>query len=106
MIGLRVSRPTWWTPSVSMTVPSAKTWRNMPNWWPSSERLSVTRVTIGSDSVNGRDTRGRGMIRGVAVGPEVAGVETSVAGADGVDVTGRDGPGDGGSADGGGAALG
>jgi hypothetical protein len=46
------------------------------------------------------------MIRGVAVEPEVAGVETSVAGADGVDVTGRDGSGDGGSAVGGGAALG
>src|SRR5436309_6915105 len=61
-----------------MTVPSAKSWRNMPNWLPSSERLSVIRVTIGSASVAGRDTRGRGTIRGVTVDPGTRGVEGSV----------------------------
>src|SRR4051794_32481370 len=61
-------------------VPSAKIWRNMPNVLPSSERFSVTRVTIGSDSVAGRETRGRAMIRGAGDDPGDAGVETSVDG--------------------------
>src|SRR4051794_1121856 len=93
MSGFKASRPTWWTPSLSMIVPSAKTWRNMPNWLPSSERLSVIRVMIGSASVAGRDTRGRGTIRGVTEDPLVGGVEGSGAARLGADETGGDGAG-------------
>src|SRR4051794_22138599 len=64
MRGLRVWLSTRCVPSLSSTVPSAKTWRNMPNWVPSSERPSETRVTSGSDSVAALLTRGRGTIRG------------------------------------------
>ena len=50
-MGFRSARRIWWTPSESMTVPSAKTWRNMPNWLPSLERPSASRVRTGSADV-------------------------------------------------------
>src|SRR3954451_24996935 len=62
----------------------------MPNWLPSSERFTVIRPTIGSDSVTGRETLGLGTILGAVVGPGGIGVETSVDGDDGDDVTGYD----------------
>src|SRR3954467_13248481 len=62
----------------------------MPNWLPSSERFTVIRPTIGSDSVTGRETLGLGTILGAVVGPDGTGVETSVDGVDGDDVAGYD----------------
>ena len=43
--------------TLKITVPSANTWRNMPNWLPSFDRPSVMRVTSGSASVAARLTR-------------------------------------------------
>src|SRR3954451_22042757 len=78
----------------------------MPNWLPSSERFTVTRPTIGSDSVTGRETLGLGTILGAVVGPDGTGVETSVDGVDGDDVTGYDATGAPGMAVADGAGLG
>src|SRR4051794_5534166 len=57
------SGPSRWTPSLSSTVPSAKTWRNMQNCLPSSDRPMEIRLTSGSASVAARLTRGCGTIR-------------------------------------------
>ena len=61
----------WWTPSESMTVPSAKICRNMPNWLPSLERPRANFVKTGSAVVTAGLTRGLGATRGA--GPSATG---------------------------------
>src|SRR5438067_13834303 len=51
-------------------VPSAKTWRNMPNALPSLERPRASRVRTGSADVIAGLTRGLGVTRGA--GPVLA----------------------------------
>src|SRR5690349_1284389 len=53
-----------------MTVPSAKTWRDMPKLLPSFERPSANRVSTGSAVVTAELTRGRGVSR--SAGPPLA----------------------------------
>jgi len=57
-------------PFPSMTVPSAKIWRSIPNWVPLSDRPSEIRVTSGSASVTGLFTRGLARSEETAGGKE------------------------------------
>ena len=69
-IGLRSAGRRWCTPSESMTVPSAKIWRNIPNWLPSLERPRASRVKSGSAAGDRGLTRGLGESR--CAGPAAA----------------------------------